>query len=64
MADIYDTASKVEELNREQALQAHRNAPRLQPTGRCHNCGEPVPAGGLFCDADCSADHELRTRRQ
>lgn len=67
MADEFDIASALEEQQRQQALDRHRAAMadrRLAVTGQCHNCGEHLPAGGLFCDADCSADHELRTRRR
>lgn len=31
------------------------------PTGMCFNCDEPLQAG-VYCDADCRADHELRER--
>lgn len=37
-------------------------ANRLKPRGTCHNCDEPLQGDQLFCDADCSADHELRQR--
>lgn len=65
MTDIYDQASERETLDRELAIkEALRtsSANRLHPKGRCYNCEEPVSHGGLFCDADCSADHELRQR--
>ena len=65
MADILDQATDYEMAAREQAVKqaletARMNA--LQPAGICHNCEDSVPVGRLFCDADCSADHELRTR--
>lgn len=65
MADFYDRASEREDLDRELAIkQAIRpSSPnRLMSTGKCHNCAEPLTSGGLFCDSDCSADHELRSR--
>ncbi len=30
----------------------------LLPAGACHNCGEPVRADLIFCDADCRADYD------
>lgn len=64
MADQFDMASERETRDRELAikLQLASTAPVLRRTGRCHNCDEPLTTGGLFCDADCSADHELRQR--
>lgn len=31
-------------------------------TGWCLNCGEPLPAGMRWCDADCQHDWEARRR--
>lgn len=65
MADVFDQASDRETLDRELAIQVAlqtSGANRLHPNGHCYNCDEPVTHGGLFCDRDCSADHELRSR--
>lgn len=65
MTDIFDQASEREQADRDAAISAtleRIKASRLQPVGSCHNCGERVCNVRLFCDADCSADHELRTR--
>ncbi|BAO20628.1 hypothetical protein [Pseudomonas phage PPpW-3] len=64
MADLYDRASEREDHDRQLAIAAvQMRKPRELPrTGHCHNCNEPLTTGGLFCDADCSADHELRSR--
>ncbi len=65
MPDEHDSASELEELQRHQAITSHLarvEAARLRAVGICHNCDERVPPGMLFCDADCSADHELRMR--
>lgn len=64
MADIYDRASEREDHDRELAIAAvqMRQPRELTRTGKCHNCSEPVPTGAVFCDSDCSADHELRMR--
>lgn len=67
MADQFDQASERETLDREFAIKtalATSRAGILNPKGHCYNCHEPLPKGGLFCDRDCSADHELRARTQ
>lgn len=65
MADQFDQASDREILDRELAIKEAIRSSRagiLTPKGRCYNCLEPLTEGGLFCDSDCSADHELRAR--
>lgn len=65
MTDIYDQATDREMADRELAIKAalqRIEAGKLQPRGTCHNCDEPLQPTALFCDADCSADHELRIR--
>lgn len=65
MADKFDQASERETLDRELAIKTALTTSRasiLNPKGNCYNCAEPLPKGGLFCDRDCSADHELRAR--
>lgn len=65
MADVFDQASDREQMDRDAAISAtlqRIKATRLHPVGRCHNCDEPLAPSLLFCDADCSADHELRMR--
>lgn len=64
MADICDLAQ--DHIEREEAARAaqrasqKRNEPK--PNGACHNCGEVVADGHLFCDTDCRSDWE-RTQR-
>lgn len=65
MADQFDRASEREQMDRDLAIQSALragNANRLLATGTCHNCADPLPAGGLFCDADCRDDHQARAR--
>lgn len=65
MADVFDQASDREIADRDAAISATLASIRsnkLQPVGRCHNCDEPLAPPMLFCDGDCSADHELRMR--
>lgn len=65
MADVIDDAGEFEQFHRDAAIQAALEAARanrLNPKGSCYNCAEPLQPMQLFCDADCSADHELRMR--
>lgn len=67
MTDIFDQATDREMRDRELAIKAALATSRagiLNPKGACYNCLEPLPKGGLFCDADCRADHEGRKRSQ
>lgn len=54
MADEFDNASALEELERDLAL-ANRHKPSMAPTGYCYNCHAPIPTGN-FCDNDCCED--------
>lgn len=67
MADIYDQATDHEMRERELALSVVRaNAdkqPRLTANGLCHNCGEPLDDGVVFCDEYCKADWQRRDLR-
>lgn len=64
MTDIYDQATKREEDDRALALKVR--LPTLTPCGACHNCGESVAHGQLFCrpepgiDGSCRDDWEQR----
>ncbi len=49
--DELDRAQEREEEMRADALAQRR--PVLAACGACHYCDEPLPAGRLFCDADC-----------
>lgn len=62
MADVIDIANDLAEMERNQAIRDARRATTwLHYVGRCWNCDEPLEEG-LFCDADCASDHELRSR--
>ncbi|AUN95420.1 hypothetical protein C0099_11065 [Pseudazoarcus pumilus] len=65
MTDVSDRATEREELDRELALRAARAARDVPPLpcGTCHNCGERLPPGLPFCDADCRDDWQLRRRQ-
>lgn len=68
MADIADQAQSAEAINLAQALaeqQRRADHGRLPALGYCHYCGEPVPDGLRFCDAECrdAWDYEAGLRR-
>ncbi len=59
MADIIDEASEWEDELRQQALRRRKpNGP--SPTGHCLNaeCGEKLPVGHRWCDANCRERYE------
>lgn len=60
MRDIADIANEQVEAFTRAAL-SHRK-PVLLPVGRCYNCDEKI--SGVYCDADCRDDHELRQRAE
>lgn len=60
--DIIDQTDEVmEQLQSTRIAEIRAMKPGLIAAGRCHNCAEPLPAGQLFCDADCRDDHEKVT---
>lgn len=71
MADIADAAEQTIELELGAALAAirARTGPPLESVGVCHNCGEEIAAGTLFCApvggglSECQLDFEHRMRR-
>jgi hypothetical protein len=52
--DESDRATQQEELARAKALEFRRPVPR--PTGFCLNCGESLPPGQPFCEAEPDGD--------
>lgn len=63
--DEFDRAQEIEERDRALCVFAALHPPKtdhIEPVGRCHNCGEELPPGALFCDAECRADYEKRQR--
>ena len=69
MADIIDSASEVEELQRNAALAAHRINRLAVSAIRCSDCDEELPEArriaypGCTMCVDCQADAERRNRR-
>ena len=60
MTDIYDQATEREEKDRAQAL-LYRH-PVMVACCACHNCGESLRSGMLFCGAECRDDFEQREK--
>lgn len=52
--DESDRATQQEELARAKALAFRRAVP--SPTGFCLNCGESLPPGHSFCEAEADGD--------
>lgn len=67
--DIIDSASEVEELQRNAALAAHRINRLAVSAVRCSDCDEELPEArriaypGCTMCVDCQADAERRNRR-
>lgn len=63
MADEADVAQYHTEQLQKFAGVGHRALPsdNLPITGRCHNCGDAIPAA-KFCDEYCREDWEKRRR--
>lgn len=67
--DIIDSASEVEELQRNAALAAHRINRLAVSAVRCSDCDEELPEArriaypGCTMCVDCQADVERRNRR-
>ncbi|CZZ70891.1 TraR/DksA family transcriptional regulator [Enterobacter hormaechei] len=65
MADIIDSASEIEELQRNTALSAHRVNRNAVSAERCGECGEDIPeprraaVPGCQTCASCQTDLEL-----
>lgn len=61
--DDADRAQQVEELQREVAVQAAREAlPALPDVGYCYYCDEATERGKRFCDDDCRDDWQRASR--
>ena len=63
MSDIIDVAqAKAEAIASAELARRHPVGPAA--TGLCHWCGEPVPEGRRWCDADCRDDWQREQRRK
>lgn len=70
MPDIIDTASEIEELQRNAALSAHRFNRNAVSAERCEECGEDIPeprrAAVPCCQtcAECQSVKELKNKQR
>jgi hypothetical protein len=55
MSDTADLAQAQNE-RLDQVILATRKPAAPDATGFCLNCGEPLPGGRRWCDADCRDD--------
>lgn len=56
-----DQVDAATEIFQEVALKTR--LPELPHIGECYNCGSRLEHG-VYCDADCRADHENRVRAE
>jgi hypothetical protein len=64
--DEIDIANDLAEARRELKLrEIQQRKPEIGPSGFCllRACGEPLPAGHRWCDADCRDLWEKERRR-
>jgi len=70
MADIIDTATEIEELQRNAALSAHRLNRNAVSAEHCEDCGDPIPeprrtaVPGCQTCAECQGFIELKRRQR
>lgn len=64
MSDVIDRASQEEEfILASNIYLAVRKPDRLVPMGSCYYCREEVEGKKLFCNLDCSDDHQKEKRQ-
>ena len=64
MADQFDKASDLEQLDRDRSIAiARQQTASPEPTGFCLWCEEPVGKGRRFCDRYCAEDWDNDQRR-
>ena len=70
MPDIIDTASEIEELQRSNALAAHRINRNAVSAERCEGCGVSIPEArrkaypGCTMCVSCLSELELRNKQR
>lgn len=64
-SDVNDLASNLEVLNTQSALAVHHakasKKPKIEATGYCLFCEEPLEDGRRWCDAECRDDWQRLT---
>lgn len=58
MADSIDIAQRQNERPGEAMLTYRKPEVRLQHTGFCHFCEEPVDSPKLFCNGECATQYD------
>lgn len=59
MSDDVDRTQERLELEEKIRKQYQAVQPQIKATGRCLYCGEKLPEGKRWCDADCREDFEM-----
>ena len=63
--DEVDIAERATEaLMAARLAQVRERKDEAPHTGHCLNCGEPLPAGRRWCDADCRDEWEARNEKR
>lgn len=60
--DIVDRAQN--ELETYERFRANKPSKEVKETGFCLYCGEPLPKGRRWCNADCRDSWEKENRRR
>lgn len=60
--DEIDRANTMADTYLNIALKGRDKGPKIEATGWCLFCDEPLPEGRRWCDADCRDDWELENR--
>lgn len=62
MADEADMTADRDEREAPMRIAASRKPTSPAPNGHCMSCGDPVPEGHRYCDAECREDFEREER--
>jgi len=58
LTDQCDIADLEIQRSLDRALETVKNSKRMESTGLCHDCGNSVDGGLLFCDKECRDEYE------
>ena len=58
LTDTADIAEQEIQRELDRALNLHNNKKRMQPNGKCWDCGSLIEDNLLFCDKECRDEYE------
>ena len=65
MGDIVDRANdEAENILRNQIRASKKIVKQTNPTGFCYYCDEAIAGNKVFCNTDCSSDHEREEKQR